>query len=91
MMSAIFENIKTFFSKKENGEATGSAPEGMCPVCWGHNEWEGKYYEVVKDKHLKPGKDIYSNFISEVVDVHVNTTHKHENKYICTNCDKEIA
>lgn len=89
-MNTIIENIKAFFAKKEKGEETGEAPVGMCPVCWGHSEWEDQYYQVVKDKHLKPGKDIYESFISKIVDRHVNTTHKHENKYICLTCDKEI-
>ena len=86
----ILNNIKQYFSKKEKGVATGAAPEDMCPTCWGYNEWEGQYYEVIKDKHLIPGKDPRENFISKIVDKHVDTTHKHENKYICTTCDKEI-
>ena len=89
-MNTIIENIKTYFSKKDKGEETKSAPEGTCPICWGHNEWDGQYYKVIKDKHLKPGEDIYESFISKIVDQHVKTTHKHENKYICTSCDKAI-
>ena len=89
-MASIIENIKNYFLQKEKGEPVGNAPVGTCSVCWGHNEWDGQYYEVVRDKHLTPGKDIYENFISKIVDKHVDTTHKHENKYICTTCDKEI-
>ena len=89
-MSTIIENIKTYFSKKEKGEKTGLAPEGMCPPCWGYNEWDGHYYEIKKDKHLLPGKDIYQSFISKIVDKHVGSTRKHENEYICTTCDKKI-
>jgi hypothetical protein len=62
----------------------------MCPICWGHSEYDGKYYKILKDKHLTPGNDIYKSFISEIADKHVNSTHKHEDKYICTTCDKEI-
>ena len=47
-MSTIIENIKTYFSKKEKGEKTGLAPKGMCPPCWGYNEWDGHYYEDMK-------------------------------------------
>jgi len=89
-MSKIIENIKSYFSEKEKGERTGLAPEGVCPVCWGVDEWDGQYYEVIKDKHLKPGNEIYESFISKIVDKHVISTHKHSNKYICTTCDKEI-
>jgi len=90
-MNTIIDNIKSYFAKKDNGEPTNVAPADMCPVCWGHNEWDGEYYKVVKDKHLKPGNDLYESFISKIVDKHVNSTHKHEDKYICTTCDKEIG
>jgi len=89
-MSSILENSKTFFDNKDQGEKTGNAPESMCPDCWGYNEWEWQYYEVIKDKHLIPGKDIYESFISKIVDKHVNTTHQHKNIYICITCGKKI-
>jgi len=89
-MSSIIANIKTYFSKKKTGEDTANAPVGMCPICWGHNEWDGQYYEIVKDRHAKPGDDIYDSFISKIADEHVRTTHNLKDKYICTTCDKAI-
>jgi hypothetical protein len=88
-MTTLIESIKTYFSKKENN-ATTAAPEGMCPICWGHSEWDGHYYELRKDKHLKPDSEQYENFISKVVDKHIKSTHQHEDQYICTTCDKQI-
>lgn len=90
-MNTIIENIKKYFLQKSQGQATGDAPEGMCPDCWGFNEWEGHYFELVRDKHLTPGKEIYQSFISKIADKHVKTTHKHKNKYVCKTCDKEIV
>ena len=84
-------NVLVRLAKKEKGEPVGSAPKQMCPDCWGFNEWDNQYYEVIKDKHFIPGQDNYESFISKIVEKHVNTTHKHENKYICTTCDKEIV
>ena len=89
-MSRITDSIKEYFNNKEKGSNSSDSPEGMCPNCWGYNEWDGEYYEVIKDKHLTPGGDRYDSFISKIVDKHIKTTHKHENKYICTSCDKEI-
>ncbi|MFT5229562.1 MAG: hypothetical protein ACI9EV_002716, partial [Urechidicola sp.] len=74
----IIEKIKAYFKKKADGVETASSPEGTCPTCWGRSEWDGKYYDVVKDKHLHPEVDTYSHFISKVVDQHVATTRKHE-------------
>jgi ribosomal protein L44E len=70
--------------------ATGNSPEGACPICWGHSEWDGHHYKVIKDKYLTSGNEVYESFISKIADQHTKTTHKNENKYICTTCDKEI-
>ncbi|MFT4600549.1 MAG: hypothetical protein ACI857_000723 [Arenicella sp.] len=88
-MASILENIKEYFKKKDAGETVQASPEGTCPVCWGRSEWDGKHYEIVKDKH-SGGTTTYDSFISKIVDEHVRTTHNLKDKYICTNCDKEI-
>ena len=90
-MKELAQKIKNYFSKKENNDDSMKSPDGMCPTCWGFNEWDNEYYEVIRDKHLTAGGDVYDSFISKIVDKHVNTTHKHNNVYICTSCNKEIA
>jgi len=89
-MKSIRASIKGYFSKKEKKEKTAEAPKGMCPDCWGRDEWDGQFYEIIKDKHLIPQNDKYESFISKIVEKHVDTTHKHENIYICTTCNKPI-
>ena len=44
----ILESIKSFFVKKSNNEETPKAPEGVCPNCWGSQDWEGEYYKFMK-------------------------------------------
>ncbi len=58
-MSKLIDNIKTYFSNKEKGKKTELAPKGMCPACWGYSEWDGHYYELIKDKHLIPNNKTY--------------------------------
>ena len=89
-MKEIAQNIKDYFSKKDRSEESRNAPNGVCPTCWGVDEWDDEYYNVIRDKHLTPGNDIYESFISKIVDKHLNTTHKHENVYVCITCDREI-
>ncbi|MGB0424174.1 MAG: hypothetical protein ACPGED_07625 [Flavobacteriales bacterium] len=89
-MKNLVDSIKNYFARKENGENTGSAPEGMCPTCWGHSEYDGQYYDVVKDKHLTKEGKTYESWISKIVDEHVSRTHKHGTVYTCITCDKEI-
>ncbi len=88
-MQRVIDTIKNYFQQKQEGNESVSTPELVCPTCWGVSEWDGKYYEVVKDKHLTSSK-IYQSFISKVVDVHVKKTHQHGDKYICITCDKQI-
>lgn len=83
----LIENIKAFFSKKAKNEETEKAPEAICPNCWGETEWEGEFYTIIKDPHTKPGNAIYDNFIKKVADKYENTSHKHEDKYICDTCN----
>ena len=86
----IIDKIKDYFSKKDNEENTNVSPDGTCPICWGREEWDGQYYKLKKDKSLTKGGDNYNSFINKIVERHVDTVHKIENKYVCTTCDKEI-
>ncbi len=89
-MISIVDSIRSYFSKKANDQKTPLVPEGTCPTCWGRNEWDGQFYEIIKDKHAQPGSATYDSFISKVVDEHVRTTHQLKNKYVCVTCDKDI-
>lgn len=82
---SIAENIKSFFKAKEINEATGSAPEGICPNCWGRQEWEGNYYKLMKARNITPESNTYNNFINEVASKLDKITLK-EDAYECTTC-----
>jgi len=82
----LIERIKTILIKKENSETVVN--NNNCPVCWGHSEWEGQHYEVIRDKHLDYNKAKYESFISKVAKIYIKTTHRFEDKYLCTTCDK---
>lgn len=82
----IAENIKSFFKAKENSEPTGSAPEGICPNCWGRQEWEGNYYKLMKARNITPENNTYNSFINEVASKLDKITLK-EDTYECTTCN----
>ncbi len=81
----IAENIKRFFKAKANSESIDSAPEGVCPNCWGRQEWEGNYYKLMKAKNITPESNTYNSFINEVVTKLDKITLK-EDSYECTTC-----
>ena len=66
----IVENIVNFF-KSPPDETKGKAPEGMCPVCWGFQEYDGMIREMVKDKRIDVNNhEANYMFIEEFVKEH---------------------
>lgn len=82
---SIAENIKYFFKAKENKEPVGEAPEGVCPNCWGRQEWEGNYYKLMKAKNITPENNTYNSFINEIASKLDKITLK-EDSYECATC-----
>jgi len=65
---SVFQSIVSFLTKKE---ATPQAPEGFCPNCWGRQEYEGQFFEAMKNE----GIDV--NNVSEKVGWIQDYTDKH--------------
>ena len=82
--------IKNYFSKLFKGEEKPKLPEGACPNCWGKQEYEGKFFELKKDRHFTQEGQRYASFTSKIVDEHVDKTHQHGDKYVCTACGNEF-
>ncbi|MCB0460651.1 MAG: hypothetical protein R2821_05275 [Flavobacteriaceae bacterium] len=81
----LVENLKAYFKKKENNETTGKAPEGVCPNCWGHQNWEGEYYSFMKGQKGNPSEETYNNFIADVARKLDKIT-INPNTYTCETC-----
>lgn len=81
----LIENLKAYFKKKDNNEAAGDAPEGVCPNCWGEQEWEGEYYKFMKGQNGNPSDDTYNSFVQDVARKLDKITIK-ENAYTCETC-----
>jgi hypothetical protein len=41
----LYNTLKSFLTNNENSAET---PEGLCPNCWGRQEYQGKFFEAVK-------------------------------------------
>ena len=63
---SITQNLKDYFKKKENQEETGAAPEGVCPNCFGKQEWDGEYFKFMKGQDGNPNEAVYNSFIQNV-------------------------
>lgn len=63
---SLIQNIKNYFNAKSEGNKTLKAPVGICPNCWGKQEWEGEFYKKIKVHNITPENKTYNNFINEV-------------------------
>jgi len=82
---SLADSIKRFFKAKENKEPVVKAPEGICPNCWGRQEWEGNYYKLLKARNITPESNTYNSFINEVASKLDKITLK-EDSYECMTC-----
>lgn len=77
----IIENLKNYFSKK----TTATTPEGICPNCWGKQEWDGQYYKKIIANNITPEHNEYNSFIHEVASKLDKITLK-KDTYTCETC-----
>lgn len=82
----VIENLKKYFSEKQNSENSISTPEGVCPNCWGKQEWEGHFYKKIKANNITPEHNTYNNFIHEVAEKLDKITLKPDT-YTCETCN----
>ena len=76
------------FLKKTPEQTKGKSPEGVCPICWGYNEYDGKIRKVYKDKQVAVNnhKDSYM-LIQEFVVNHIDGIRLKEGEWTsCPTC-----
>ena len=66
------------------------APEGICPNCWGRQEYGGKFYEALKQQTFDVTKieDSTRGWIEDYVDKNLSEIKLHQNgdEQICNKC-----
>lgn len=85
----IVKSIVEFFSKPKT-ETVNEAPEGVCSLCWGIQEYDGKIRELYKDRQVDVNnhKDSYM-LIQGFVKDHVDGYHIKEGVvHVCPNCQE---
>ncbi|WP_456442121.1 hypothetical protein [Psychroserpens sp.] len=81
----IFENVKAYFLAKSNNKNSAKAPKGICPNCWGKQEWEGDFYKKIKANNITPQHDTYDSFIHKIAEKLDKITLK-DDVLICETC-----
>ncbi|MFT7441734.1 MAG: hypothetical protein ACI9Q3_000093 [Maribacter sp.] len=83
----IIQNIKNYFNSKSEGNPSANAPEGICPNCWGQQEWEGEFYKLNKGNKLVGNDQTYANFIHKIVETNIEGITIKEDSYDCETCN----
>ena len=82
----IITNLKNYFKAKSKGDETIKTPDGVCPNCWGKQEWDGDFYKKIKVNNITPEHKTYDSFIHEVASKLDKITLK-EDILICQTCN----
>ena len=83
---SILQNIKNYFTSKAEGITSEKAPVGICPNCWGKQEWEGDFYKLNKGNKLIGNDQMYNSFINKIVEKNVSGISINEDTYKCETC-----
>ncbi len=86
----MIDTLIDFFKKSEK-ETKGSTPDGVCPVCWGHQEYDNTVRKMYIDKQVdvnnhKANHSFIQQFvISEISGIKLV---KKEKGNVCPTCEK---
>ncbi len=86
----MIEPIINFF-KKNPTSSNGTAPEGVCPNCWGKQEYDGTIRELWKDQQIDVNnKRAAHTFIRKFVIERIDgiTLKKGSSGLVCSKCSK---
>ncbi len=87
----LLNSIKHYFDKKINNEVVGEAPEGVCPNCWGKQEWEGEFYSFIKGAKNEKRDETYNNFINKIVESNIDGIAIKQDTFVCETCNVKYA
>ena len=78
-----------FIRNKNASDINNDTPDGLCPNCWGRNEYGGKFFEAVKTHHIDVNsKDDSIGWIQEYANKHLSAIElkREDDNLICQKC-----
>lgn len=84
----LIDNVKDYFGKKIEEKGKGYAPKGVCPNCWGNQEWDGEFYKKISSKNISSNSQVYTSFVKKVVRNLDKITLKGD-AYLCETCNMQ--
>jgi hypothetical protein len=84
----MIEKLINFF-KRDRSETSGKSPEGVCPNCWGNQEYDQQIRELYRDKQIDVNNHMaHYSFIKDFVVKHIDGIQlkKGSNSLECPTC-----
>lgn len=84
----IVDSIIHLLSHKPS-VSTGDVPHGMCPNCWGRNEYAGSFYEAVKSEGIDVNEiDNHVGWVQDYANKHLNdiALEAKDDHHVCHSC-----
>ena len=87
-LNQLTEDLIAFF-RKSVSKTQGIAPDGLCPNCWGSQEYDGQVRQLYKDKQIDVNNHSANYaFIQDFVVTHLDGIRlkKGANSLECPTC-----
>jgi hypothetical protein len=84
---SLVDSIIQFLSNKEKSEK--DAPEGLCPNCWGRQEYSGQFYKAAKNENVDVNAaSEHRGWVQEYADKHLSDIKlvKEDDVLVCKVC-----
>lgn len=85
---SLLDTLVDFFSRSPD-DTRGDTPDGLCPNCWGRDEYDGQVRDVAKDRQINVNnhQERYA-FIQQFVVNHVDGIRlkNHGGRTVCDTC-----
>lgn len=81
--------IKSIINLFKNKSEKTEAPEGVCPNCWGRQEYSGNFYEAVKNEGIDANNASEKlGWIQDYADKHLSgiKMDKTTEGHVCPKC-----
>ena len=85
---SLIHSLLEYFSKPKE-EVEGTTPEGLCPNCWGRQEYDNVIREMYMDKQIDVNNHkAHYAFVQDYIVNHVNGIKliKGTSSYECPTC-----
>lgn len=67
----LIDKLIHYFKKPEQ-ETLNETPEGICPVCWGYQQYDGKIRTLMKDQQIDINNhQVVRPFFKKIIKTHV--------------------